>query len=251
MELLQDPAFWLAVGQIILIDILLGGDNAIVIALACRGLPEQQRRRGILLGTMGAILIRVVLIGFALTLLGVPYLKLVGAALLAWIGIKLLTGEDEDHEVNASEKLWGAVKTIVIADLVMSVDNVVGVAAAAEAGGGDHKLTLVIFGLLVSIPIVVWGSTFVLRLMDRFPWVVTLGGMLMGWIAGTMAVTDPALLPHVPTIMPSEAIPGAVPKVQTWFYQTAGVLGALLVVLVGQVKKRLGAAKDLERELPP
>ena len=112
MELLQDPAFWLAVGQIILIDILLGGDNAIVIAMACRGLPEHQRRRGILLGTAGAIIIRVALIGVALTLLGIPYLKLVGAVLLMWIGIKLLTDEDDEHEVSASDKLWAAVKTI-------------------------------------------------------------------------------------------------------------------------------------------
>lgn len=247
MELLTDPAFWLAVGQIILIDILLGGDNAIVIAMACRGLPEHHRRRGILFGTMGAIVIRVVLIGFALTLLGVPYLKLIGALLLAWIGIKLLTEEDEDHEVDASDKLWGAVKTVIIADLIMSVDNVVGVAAAAEAGGGDYKLALVVFGLLVSIPIVVWGSTFVIRLMDRFPWVITVGGMLMGWIAGTMAVTDPAVLPYVPT----DVLGDTAPKVQTWFYQSAGVVGALLVVMVGQAKKRWGQAKDLDRELPP
>jgi YjbE family integral membrane protein len=247
VELFSDPAFWLAVGQIIMIDILLGGDNAIVIALACRGLPEHHRRRGILLGTMGAIVIRVVLIGFALTLLAVPYLKLVGAALLLWIGIKLLTQGNEDHEVDASDRLWGAIKTIVIADLVMSVDNVVGVAAAAEAGGGDHKLALVVFGLLVSIPIVVWGSTFVIRLMDRFPWVITLGAMLMGWIAGTMAVTDPVMLPYVPTY---ELSTGAA-KVQSWVYQTAGVVGALLVVLAGQAQKRYGRAQDLNRGLPP
>jgi len=247
MALFSDPAFWLAVGQIILIDILLGGDNAIVIALACRGLPEHLRRRGILFGTMGAILIRVVLIGFALTLLGVPYLKLIGAALLLWIGIKLLTQEEEDHDVDASDRLWGAIKTIVIADLVMSVDNVVGLAAAPDAGGGDHKLALIAFGLLVSIPIVVWGSTFVIRLMDRFPWVITLGAMLMGWIAGTMAVTDPVLLAYVPSF---ESTTGLI-KVQSWAYQTAGVVGALVVVLVGLGQKRWGRASDLSRDLPP
>jgi len=233
--------FWLAVFQIIMIDVLLGGDNAIVIALACRGLPEHQRRRGILFGTMGAILIRVVLVGFALTLLGVPYLKLIGAVLLLWIGIKLLTQEDEDHEVDASDRLWGAVKTIMIADLVMSVDNVVGVAAAAEAGGGDHKYSLVVFGLLVSIPIVVWGSTFVIRLMDRFPWVITLGAMLMGWIAGTMAVTDLMVLPYVPNY----EITSGVTTVQSWVYQTAGVVGALIVLLAGQAKKRFGSTNEL------
>ena len=245
MELLQDPAFWLAVGQIILIDILLGGDNAIVIALACRGLPEHQRRQGIFWGTMGAIVIRVGLIGVALTLLGIPFLKLVGAALLLWIGVKLLTQEDDDHEVDASEKLWGAIKTIVLADLVMSVDNVIGVTAAAEAGGGDHKMALVVFGLLVSIPVVVWGSTFVIRLMDRFPWVITLGGMVMGWIAGTMAVTDPGLLELVPAML------GENGKVLGWLYYLAGCVCAVGVVVAGKLLLRMKSTQEMKRELPP
>ena len=245
MELLIDPAFWLSVGQIILIDILLGGDNAIVIALACRGLPEHQRHQGILWGTVGAIVVRIALIGVALTLLGIPFLKLVGAALLLWIGVKLLTEEDSDHEVNASEKLWGAIKTIVLADLVMSVDNVIGVTAAADTGGGDHKMALVIFGLLVSIPVVVWGSTFVIRLMDRFPWVVTLGGMVMGWIAGTMAVTDPGLSEHLPAMVNEAGV------VWPFLYYGAGVLGAVGVVVAATLIKRYQADPDMERELPP
>ena len=245
MELFQDPAFWLSVGQIILIDILLGGDNAIVIALACRGLPEHQRRQGIFWGTMGAIVIRVGLIGVALTLLGIPFLKLVGAALLLWIGVKLLTQEDDDHEVDASEKLWGAIKTIVLADLVMSVDNVIGVTAAAEAGGGDHKMALVVFGLLVSIPIVVWGSTFVIRLMDKFPWVITLGGMVMGWIAGTMAVTDPGVLELLPSML------GENGKVLAWLYYLAGGVCAVGVVVAGKLLLRFKADPEMERELPP
>ena len=236
MALLIDPAFWLSVGQIILIDILLGGDNAIVIALACRGLPEHQRRQGIFWGTMGAIVIRIALIGVALTLLGIPFLKLAGAALLLWIGVKLLTQEDDDHEVDASEKLWGAIKTIVLADLVMSVDNVIGVTAAADTGGGDHKMALVVFGLLVSIPVVVWGSTFVIRLMDKFPWVITLGGMVMGWIAGTMAVTDPGLLELLPAML------GESGKVIPSLYYAAGGVCALGVVV---------AAKLLHSETPP
>ena len=236
MELLIDPAFWLSVGQIILIDILLGGDNAIVIALACRGLPEHQRRQGIFWGTMGAIVIRIALIGVALTLLGIPFLKLAGAALLLWIGVKLLTQEDDDHEVDASEKLWGAIKTIVLADLVMSVDNVIGVTAAADNGGGDHKMALVVIGLLVSIPVVVWGSTFVIRLMDKFPWVITLGGMVMGWIAGTMAVTDPGLLDLLPAMLDESG------NVLGWLYHAAGGVCALGVVLV---------AKSLHRQTPP
>ena len=247
MELLSDPVFWLAVGQIILIDILLGGDNAIVIALACRGLPPHQRRQGILLGTAGAILIRVALIGVALSLLSVPYVKVAGAVLLMWIGIKLLTDEDEDHEVNASDKLWSAVMTIVVADVVMSIDNVVGVAAAAQAGGGDHQMVLVVFGLLFSIPIVIWGSALVLRLMDRFPWVITLGGLLMGWIAGTMAVTDLALQVYVP----SQSMADGSHQVASWFYQLAGILGALWVWLGAHLKQRWVARAEMERELPP
>ena len=245
MELLQDPAFWLAVGQIILIDILLGGDNAIVIALACRGLPEHQRRQGIFWGTMGAIVIRITLIGVALTLLAIPFLKLLGAALLLWIGVKLLTEEDDDHDVDASEKLWGAVKTIVLADLVMSVDNVIGVTAAAEAGGGDHKLILVIFGLLVSIPVVVWGSTFVIRLMDRFPWVITLGGMLMGWIAGTMAVTDPGLLEYLPFMSNEHG------KVFAGLYYGAGGVGAVSVVVAAKWVHKHRSKQEMKRDLPP
>ena len=245
MALLQDPAFWLAVGQIILIDILLGGDNAIVIALACRGLPEHQRRQGILWGTVGAIVVRIALIGVALTLLDIPFLKLMGAALLLWVAVKLLTEEDGEHEVDASERLWGAIKTIVLADLVMSVDNVIGVTAAADTGGGDHKMPLVIFGLLVSIPVVVWGSTFVIRLMDRFPWVITLGGMVMGWIAGTMAVTDPGLLQYLPAIA-DEA--GNVLKV---VYYAAGAVCAIGVVLSAKWIQSHPADPGLEKELPP
>ena len=187
--------FWLAVGQIIMIDIVLGGDNAVVIALACRKLPPKQRTMGILWGTAGAIVLRVILIFFALTLLQIPYLKIVGAALLLWIGIKLLLPEHEEAHGNiqASDKLWAAVKTVIVADFVMSLDNVIAIAGAAEGAGGDHQMPLVIFGLLVSIPIIIWGSQLVIKLMDRFPIIITLGGMLLGWIAGQMVITDPAV----------------------------------------------------------
>jgi YjbE family integral membrane protein len=200
MEALATPDFWIAVGQIIMIDILLGGDNAVVIALACRNLPPAQRKWGIIYGTAGAIILRVILIAFALTLLDIPYLKLVGAALLIYIGVKLLLPEsEEEHNINPSDKLWGAVRTVVMADLVMSVDNVLAIAGAAQ-NTGEHKLALVIFGLLVSIPIIVWGSQIVLKLMDRFPIIITAGGMLLGWIAGQMAYTDPALKGAVPVL---------------------------------------------------
>ena len=176
MEFLSTPEFWIAVGQIILIDILLGGDNAVVIALACRKLPPKQRTQGILWGTAGAIVLRIILIFFALTLLAIPFLKIVGALLLVWIGVKLLVPEHEDGHANieGSDKLWGAVKTVIIADFVMSVDNVIAIAGAAEASGTGHGMALVIFGVLVSIPIIVWGSQLVIKLMDRYPVIITL-----------------------------------------------------------------------------
>ncbi|MFM9878906.1 MAG: TerC family protein [Burkholderiaceae bacterium] len=220
MEDFLAASFWLAVGQIILIDIVLGGDNAVVIALACRNLPPKQRRLGIIYGTAGAIVLRVILIAFALALLTVPYLKLVGAVLLVWIGVKLLLPEKEDaHNINPSDKLWAAVKTVIVADLVMSIDNVLGIAGAAEAAG-QHQLLLVIFGLLVSIPIIVAGSQIVLRLMERFPIIIVVGGMLLGWIAGQMAYTDPALKPYVPAG-------------KEWEYAACAV-GALLVLGLGK-----------------
>ncbi len=225
MEEFMTASFWLAVGQIIMIDILLGGDNAVVIALACRNLPAKQRTQGIIYGTIGAIVLRVALIAFALALLAVPYLKIVGAVLLLWIGIKLLQPEgDGDHNISSSDKLWAAVKTVIVADLVMSVDNVLAIAGAAQGAGQQHQLPLVIFGLLVSIPIIVWGSQLVLKLMERFPMVITLGAMLLGWIAGQMAYTDPAIKAYLPA--------GAY-----WSY-VAALSGALFVLVVGQVLSR-------------
>ena len=222
MEDFLAASFWIAVGQIILIDILLGGDNAVVIALACRGLPPQQRKQGIIYGTLGAIVLRVILIAFALALLAIPYLKVVGALLLIWIGVKLMVPQDDEGHasISSSDKLWGAVKTVIIADLVMSVDNVLAIAGAAETAG-KHQLALVIFGLLVSIPIIVAGSQLVLKLMDRFPIIITLGAMLLGWIAGQMAYTDPALKAFV---SPDKA----------WEYAAAGA-GAVLVLAIGKL----------------
>ncbi len=230
MDAFFTPDFWIAVGQIIMIDILLGGDNAVVIALACRKLPPAQRTQGILWGTAGAILLRVVLIFFALTLLAIPFLKLAGAVLLLWIGVKLLAPEADDPHGNiaASDKLWAAVKTVIVADLVMSVDNVIAIAGAAEGAGGGHQMTLVVFGLLVSIPIIVWGSQLVIKLMDRWPMIITLGGMLLGWIAGTMAVSDPAVAnPDTWAWVPK------LPQTDLVRY-ACGLLGALLVLGIGK-----------------
>ncbi|MDO5056147.1 MAG: TerC family protein [Lautropia sp.] len=224
----SSPAFWVAVGQIVLIDILLGGDNAVVIALAVRKLDPAKRRLGIIWGTAGAIGLRVILIVFALTLLSVPFLKLVGGLLLLWIGIKLLVPEQEDAHGNiaGSDRLWVAIRTIIVADLVMSIDNVIAIAGAAQSVGGAHEIPLVIFGLVVSVPIIIWGSQLVIKLMDRFPIIITLGGMLLGWIAGGMMVTDPFVVdyttPHMPHIK-----------------YIAEAIGALLVLAIGLLLARI------------
>ena len=184
---IANPQLWVAVLQIIAIDIVLGGDNAVVIALACRRLPQKQRNAGIFWGVFGAIALRVILIFFALTLLKISYLKIIGALLLIWIGIKLLQPEPEisEHYIGASTTLLGAIKTIIIADAVMSLDNVIAIAGAAK-----DSIGLVVFGLIISVPIIVWSSRLVMKLMDRFPIVITIGAGLLGWIAGDMAITD-------------------------------------------------------------
>jgi len=183
--------------------------------------------KGIMWGTAGAIGLRVVLIAFALTLLSIPYLKIVGGALLVWIGVKLMMPDDEgDHSVvDASDKLWAAVKTVILADLVMSIDNVMAIAGAAQGAAPDHQMPLVIFGLVISVPIIVWGSQLVLKIMDSLPIVITLGAMLLGWIAGIMIWTDPAL----GSILPSEPLLGL--SLRHW----AGFIGACLVWGIGRL----------------
>jgi YjbE family integral membrane protein len=218
----SSPDFWVAVAQIVAIDIVLSGDNAVVIALACRNLPPEQKRLGIFWGVAGAVGLRVVLTAFAAGLLGYPYLKLIGGALLLWIGIKLLLPEesDADPEIEAASHLWGAVKTIILADFIMSLDNVIAVAAAAR-----ESLFLLIFGLAVSIPLIVWSSQIILKLMERFPVIVTLGAGLLGWVAGTMLASDVAVKDWV-----AANLPGA--------NYVAGAAGALFVVAVGRLIAR-------------
>ena len=214
---------WAAVFQIIMIDILLGGDNAVVIALACRNLPQKQRLQGVLWGTAGAIILRVILIAFALTLLTIPYLKIIGALLLAWVAIRLLVPEDESHgNITSSVSVWAAVKTIIIADFVMSLDNVIAIAGAAQLASPDHQLGLVIFGLVISIPIIVWGSTLILKLIDRFPSIVTLGAGLLGWIAGGLLVTDIAYIERFGE--PSNTV-----------HYGAQIAGAVVIILLGKL----------------
>src|SRR6202140_1180012 len=192
---LGTPQFWLAVLEIIMINILLSGANAVVIAFACRNLTRRQRRRGVFWGVLGSIVLRIVLTFFAMSLLANPYLKLIGGALLLWIGVQLIA-EDEggEHDVKASDRLLAAVWTIIVADLVMSLDNVMGVAAAAKG-----NWPLIVFGLIVSIPIVVVGSQVIMRLIARFPILVLAGGGRLGYIAGEMMVGDPGVAPWIAT----------------------------------------------------
>ena len=214
---------WNAILQIILIDILLGGDNAVIIALACRNLPARQRRVGIVWGAAGAIVLRVILITAAVALLQVPFLKLIGGVLLLWIGIKLIAPADDGqgHEkLASSDRLLAAVKTIIVADFVMSLDNVIAIAGAAEQADPGQRTGLVVFGLLVSVPFIVFGAQIILKLLDRFPVIVTAGAALLGWIAGGLIVGDPIAAPALP---PGDALKYA-----------AATAGALFVVLAGR-----------------
>ena len=185
-EIFYNQAF-IAVLQIIAIDIILGGDNAIVIALACKNLPAKQRKLGIFYGALGAIFLRVIMVFFATTLLLISGLKIVGGILLLWIGIKLVLHSNKvnDITVKSEKNLFAAIKTIIVADFVMSLDNSVAIAAAANG-----NIYLVVFGLLLSVPIIIWGSGIILKLIDKYPVIIYLGSALLGWIAGDMIQTD-------------------------------------------------------------
>ncbi|GAB3770115.1 TerC family protein [Ramlibacter monticola] len=225
MALLTSPEFWVALFQIILINIVLSGDNAVVIALACRSLPPQQQRNAIIFGSVGAIVLRVILTFFAVYLLSLPYLKLIGAALLLWIGVGLLKGEDGDEDIEGNAGLMAAIKTIIIADLVMSLDNVIGVAAAAKG-----NVPLLVIGLVISIPLIIFGSTLILKLMNRFPIIITLGAGLLGWVAGEMTLTDPAIHDFV--------------EKHHYLHNILPALGAIIVVAVGKYLASRGASEE-------
>lgn len=222
-----DTAFLFALIKIVWADILLSGDNAVVIALATRNLPARRQRQAIIGGAAAAILMRVVLALFAIELLQLPYLKLVGAALLIWIGIKLMNQADEETEVGQADGLWAAVRTILLADLAMSLDNVVAIAAAASAAAAPMRPILLLIGLGLSIPLIIFGSTLLLKLMRRFPAIITLGAALLGFVAGEMATTDAV--------------------VHDWFQAhmhdldyTVSIVCAVLVVAVGLALGRRG-----------
>jgi YjbE family integral membrane protein len=215
--------FWTALGQIILVNIILSGDNAVVIALACRNLQDKHKKPAILAGSAGAILLRIIFSIFIVYLMAIPYLKIIGAILLFWIGIKLLLPEDEGHGdgKDAASHLWGAVRTIIIADAVMSLDNVIAIAAAAKG-----HLLLIIIGLAISIPLIIFGSTLVLKILIRFPVLVTLGGGLLGWIAGEISLSDPAVHHWAEANLPE------------WAEKAAAAIGAIFVMAVGKILAR-------------
>jgi YjbE family integral membrane protein len=191
MEHIGNSAFWLALAKIIWVNILLSGDNAVVIALAARSLAPEHRNKAVFGGSAAAIVMRVVLTIFAVELLHLPYLKIVGALLLFWIGVQLLVPEDE-HEggIKASSHVWTAIRTILIADLVMSLDNVIAVAAAAESGPPESRYLLLVIGLGLSIPLIIFGSQLLMKVMERLPIIITLGAALLGFVAGEMLVHD-------------------------------------------------------------
>lgn len=192
MEGLTSGAVWGAFAAIVVANILLSGDNAVVIAMAARSLPPHQQRKAIIWGSAAAIVLRIILTIAAVQLLQLPYLKLIGGALLLWIGVQLLVDTEEEGEVKAHGTLGAAVRTILVADLVMSVDNVIAVAGAADRAPEAYRLTLLVFGLAMSIPLIIVGSTLLMKVMDRYPVIITLGAALLGFLAGEMFVTDPA-----------------------------------------------------------
>lgn len=227
------PVFWVSLLQIIWIDLLLSGDNAVVIALACRSLPEKQRKWGILLGAGAAVGLRIIFAMVVSVLLGIPFLKVVGGLLLFWIAIKLVTDNSgEAHQVEASDNLFKAVRTIAIADAVMSLDNVVAIAAAARG-----HFELFIFGLLLTIPLIIFGSQLLLKLLTRFPILIWAGAALLGWIAGEMLVGDPMALHALQSLNPALVVPDAEHavgiKAAALPHYGAALVGAVFVVVVG------------------
>ncbi len=227
MEITFDQQFFVSLLQIIWIDILLSGDNAVVIALACRSLPDRQRKWGIICGAGAAIVLRIIFAIFVVFLLSIPYLKIVGSILLLWVAVKLVLPEDGGHgeTVKGGSSLFSAIRTIVIADAVMSLDNVIAIAAASHG-----RVELLILGLLISIPLIVYGSTLVLKALERFPLLITAGGALLGWIAGDVLITDPVLVDWVEQ---------QAPYLHDWY--VAPIVGALFVVIFG-----LGLARIIE-----
>jgi YjbE family integral membrane protein len=233
-------AFWIGLAKIIGVNVVLSGDNAVVIALAARSLPPKQQKLAIIWGAGAAVVLRIILTIFAVAMLTLPWLKIVGSLLLFWIGIKLLVPEDDEADINASDHMLTAIKTILIADLVMSLDNVIGVAAAA---GGS--MTLLILGLAISIPLVVFGAKLLVTLMERFPVIITIGAALIGMVAGEMLVTDPVALDWMNGMAGIQIAAGKPMLNGINLELAAGAVGAVIVVVWG-----LWLAKRHEAQVP-
>jgi YjbE family integral membrane protein len=209
--------FWFGLLQIIFIDIILSGDNAVVIALACRSLPPQHQRVGGILGAGAAVTLRLIFAIFIIYLLDIPYLKIFGGLLLFWVGYKLMMPQDDGEDVHAGANLFQAVKIIVIADAVMSLDNVIAVAAAAKG-----SVVLLVLGLLISIPLVVFGATLLLKMIDRMPWIVPGGAALIGYIGAEIVLKDPVWQDWIDANA-------------AWTHLVLPLFGAVLIVIVGRV----------------
>ncbi len=217
MTEVMTPQFWTGLLTIIWVNIILSGDNAVVIALAARSLPPHQQKKAVFWGAGAAVIMRIILTIVAVELLKLPYLKLIGGVLLLWIAVKLLVPEDDgDDGIESSANLWGAIKTILIADLVMSLDNVIAVAAAAKG-----SIVLLVLGLAISIPLVIFGATMLMRLMERYPIIITVGAGILGWVAGEMAVTDPV-------------IDAWVKASAAWLHWAAPAVGVVFVIALGK-----------------
>jgi YjbE family integral membrane protein len=250
----QTAAFWLAVGKIIWINVLLSGDNALVIAMACRGLAPRQRLWGMVIGAGIAVVLLIAFTGIVARLMVLPYLKLVGGLALMVIAAKLLVPEDEGDDVTAGTSLWHAIRIVVIADIVMSLDNVIAVAAAANG-----ELPLLVLGLAISIPMIIAGAALIMMVLDRFPVLVWLGATLLGWIAGDVIETDPAVHPFLQRLLDGQialnldatsAIFGVSPHFSLdgdLAEYIASVLGAAAVLIVGSIwrKRRLRRLDEL------
>jgi len=227
-EALTNPEMWGAFIKIAIINVVLSGDNAVVIALACRSLPPKQQRNAFIVGTGGIVVLMTVLTAFAAWLMTIPYLQLIGSVMLLWIGIKLLLPEDDDGNLESSSNFWEAVKTVIIADIIMSLDNVLGMAGAAKGHYG-----MLFLGLLITMPLILFGSAVLMKLMERFPVFVTIGAGLIGYVAGDMVIGDLSIKDYV------EANLAFLDK-----YYIAGAAGALIVLTGGKLlgrKKESGA----------
>src|SRR3954466_5924979 len=254
---MQQPAFWVAVGKIIWINVLLSGDNALVIALACRGLAPKQRLWGMILGAGAAVVLRIIFTGIVATLMALPYLKLVGGLALIVIAAKLLVPEDEEEDVQSASHLWAAVQIVVVADIVMSLDNVIAVAAAANG-----SVPLLVLGLAISVPLIVAGAALIMALLTRLPILVWAGAALLGWIAGDVIATDPAIHPKLQAFFAGPlgvkldgmlSTFGVAPHFAnggTGSEIVCGILGIIVVLVAGGIWRKRRLQQNAEHAAP-